>query len=435
MTRLMATAVIALVCTRLVGQAQALDQEVFGKIGPVLSYDPATGRTSPFYPIGWYHLGPVTSLETMRAMAESGSNTVLLADIGTSPDRHYGFVQQDLDWAQQCGMKVVIGIWRSQTAGVDRNKPASYEHLNWIHRFKGHPALLGWQLGDEEAGNPSPDHVREIQDVAHLLKQWDPNHQRWQVVSTGVPESQIISYMNGTDVYSLDFYQIFKTTAEFAGSGSLLSAYTQHASIAASRPWAGNVNITQGLGPDRGDLALYRFPTAAEYRWNVFSNLASVGARGTLNWVHFLGDAHYSNPQMFKQFRDQTAKPVMQELAKLKRAMETGWNVATTSLDWTNKASDATQWSARFHRISRIVLHDEAEQKYFIVVTNNGDAAQEFSLTVSQLLTGLKDLQVAASTGGARESLALVEVGNGAYRLNARLPPYGVGVYELNASK
>jgi len=238
---------LALVCVSLPGQTRALDRDAFGRIDPVLSYDPATGQTSPFYPIGWYHLGPVTSLETMQAMAQSGSNTVLLADVGTSPDWHYGFVQQDLDWAQQCGMKVVVGIWRNQMAGVDRNSPASYAHLNWINKFKGHPSLLGWQLGDEEAGNPSPDHIRETQDTAHILKQWDPNHQLWQVASTGVPESQIISYMHGTDVYSLDFYQIFKTTAESKGSGSLLSAYTQHANLAALSPGPETSTSRRGL--------------------------------------------------------------------------------------------------------------------------------------------------------------------------------------------
>jgi len=56
------------------------------------------------------------------------------------------------------------------------------------------------------------------------------------------------------------------------------------------------------------------------------------------------------------QFRSKTVKPVMLELGRLKRAMETGWNVGTTSLKWTGETSDAAQWTNGYRRISQIGL-------------------------------------------------------------------------------
>ena len=417
--KFIAIAILPLLCPT--GQAQALDQTSFGSIAPVLSYNPSTGQSSPFYPIGWYYYGPVTGFGIMQDMANSGCNTVLLSGLGTAPSWQYSTALQDLTWAQQLGMKVVIAIDNSLITGVNRSVPNSYSQLSWINdsNFTNNPALLGWQLGDELTGGSSAD-AWHVQDAAYLIKQWDPHHQLWQVSQAGISLSTIQAYMSGTNVYSTDYYDYFDSTGSFGAASNIASVFKTNAQYAANNNWAGNINVTQGVGCDVGTYASYRFPSAAEYRWNVFSNMAGLGARGTLNWVYYMGSDYYSNSVLFTNFRDQTVKPVMTEVRTIEHALETGWNVGTTSVNKGN--------------LSQILLYDNSAADYFAVITNNVSSTQTFSLTISNLPQGLRDLVVLADTGGTTDqTLTLVNLGGGSYRLDTSLAGYGVGIYQLDA--
>tara|TARA_B100000686_G_C16671731_1_gene906863 strand:+ start:36 stop:308 length:273 start_codon:yes stop_codon:yes gene_type:complete len=57
------------------------------------------------------------------------------------------------------------------------------------------------------------------------------------------------------------------------------------ASLVEEKGWQGNINVTQAVGLKCGTID-FRFPTYEEYRWNVFSAIASAGARGTANWIY-----------------------------------------------------------------------------------------------------------------------------------------------------
>lgn len=415
------------VCVLILGglnSVWALDQSIFGTIQPIQYYNPDTDETRPYYPIGWYRFGTVNSFSEMQEIAATGANTVLLTDIWDQDNWHYPNTQYDLDWAQQLGMKVVIAFHRSMLMNVKYNDPSTYAHLDrWINVYKNHPALLGWQLGDEEAYGGTP--VQAIKDSARIIRQWDPNHPIWQV-GADVSDSQIIAYMDGTDVYGIDFYQYFDAlypTGQFVRCSNLLAFYTHHAVLAANNGWTGNVNVTQAVGPDSGNLYYYRFPTAGEYRWSIFSNMASAGARGTFNWVYYTGTNWYSNPTTFHNFCTQIVTPVFGELRKLTHALETGWNVGSVSLP--------TGWAGTYKQMSNLLLYDDYQRKYFLIVTNNTSSTRSFSATMSDLPTYLRNVSVTAFTGGTPAVENLVSSGNNEYRLDSQLSNWGVGVYEF----
>ena len=117
-------------------------------IPPVTYLDPATGQASPFFPIGWY-IGWSLSEQALQEVYDNGCNTVLFAPLGQD-DSQMADVQARLDQAQELGMKIVIAFESTTAGGLRYGKPETYGAIaDYVAAFKDHPALLGWQLGDE----------------------------------------------------------------------------------------------------------------------------------------------------------------------------------------------------------------------------------------------------------------------------------------------
>ena len=73
-----------------------------------------------------------------------------------------------MDRAEELGLKVVLGFAHSMVMGVNYNIPSSYTHLiPWIIEFRDHPALLGWQLGDENGGDLT---AQMVNDAARVFR-------------------------------------------------------------------------------------------------------------------------------------------------------------------------------------------------------------------------------------------------------------------------
>ena len=402
-------------------------------IGPVTSYDPDTYTSSPFFPVGWYTYGPV-GVATVTEISETGSNTILFAGCWDQDWWHYEYVGAALDRANELGMKIVVGFDGSMLVGVNYAVPSTYLHLRrWIIGFRNKPALLGWQLGDENGG---PLTAQMVQDSARAIKDLDSHHQIWQVFAIDHTESVTTDYMINSDVYSYDFYQYFDTlngsyyTPLFGGSDGLLNNQVIRMGWAASHGWEGNVNVTQGIGADRGTgIDIFRFPNYEEYRWNVFSAIAGAKMRGTMNWIYYYGENYYSDPAMFTTWRENVNKPVNLEQRAMQNALETGWDVGTLSSNLDDLVEIVPGVYRVYSKASYILLHDSVAQVYYLVVTNNTFDTQTLNLSLSNLPLPLSSLN--ALLPKESRQITMTSPTCGSYLLTDILANHDVHIYTL----
>jgi hypothetical protein len=105
--------------------------------------------------------------------------------IGANSVRTWGVerAQEVLDEAQRNGLTVMLGLWvQHERHGFDyNNKEKVAKQLAYfktvIDRFKNHPALLIWGVGNEVDLNYTNTNVwYAIQDIAKYIHETDPNH-------------------------------------------------------------------------------------------------------------------------------------------------------------------------------------------------------------------------------------------------------------------
>ena len=112
----------------------------------------------------------------------------LLAQMGGNAFRTWGIDEKTpglLDEAQSLGQKVALGIWLGHARhGFDYGDPAQVqkqfeEAKAAVQRFKDHPALLLWGVGNEmeEYGQTTDPRVwRAVNQVAAMIQEIDPHH-------------------------------------------------------------------------------------------------------------------------------------------------------------------------------------------------------------------------------------------------------------------
>ena len=88
-----------------------------------------------------------------------------------------------LDEAGQQGLTIMLGLWlQTPQAGFDYYDRAAVRQQfvalrQQVLRFRNHPALLMWNVGNElEAHNESPKVMLAVEEVARMLHDLDPQH-------------------------------------------------------------------------------------------------------------------------------------------------------------------------------------------------------------------------------------------------------------------
>ena len=125
--------------------------------------------------------------------AGGGGPKPLLAQCGGNSFRTWGIgadTQKDLDEAQQLGLTVAVGHWLGHKEhGFRYDDPVAVQKQfesvrSAVLRYKNHPALLMWGLGNEmENNNDSPELWKAIQDLAKMVHEIDPNHPTMTVIA------------------------------------------------------------------------------------------------------------------------------------------------------------------------------------------------------------------------------------------------------------
>ncbi len=135
--------------------------------------------------------------------AGGDSHFAELAAAGGNSVRTWGVDDLDriLDEAHKHGLTVCAGIWLGhQRHGFDyQDKTAAAkqlkESLDAIRKYKDHPALLLWGVGNEMEGEGTDEKVWEaVNEIAREIKRVDPNHPTMTVIAElGENESKIHS--------------------------------------------------------------------------------------------------------------------------------------------------------------------------------------------------------------------------------------------------
>ncbi|QDU33478.1 Glycosyl hydrolases family 2, TIM barrel domain [Poriferisphaera corsica] len=152
--------------------------------------------------------------------------------------------QNILDDAFAKNITVTFGIWLGhERHGFDYSDPDKVKKQidkveNAVLKYKDHPALLIWGLGNEmEWKNNNPDVYKAVNDIAKRVKQLDPNHPTMTVIAelgkNGSKINALNKYCPDIDIIGINTY---------GGVNTVLNRYRK---AGGTRP----VIITEYAGP------------------------------------------------------------------------------------------------------------------------------------------------------------------------------------------
>jgi Glycosyl hydrolases family 2, TIM barrel domain len=125
-----------------------------------------------------------------------------------------------LDQAQGLGLTVTVGIWLGQErqgfnyADAESVRREVEKARGFFRRYRRHPALLMWGLGNEmEGSGENPAIWRTVNEIARLAKSEDPDHPTMTVIAEagGRKISQFMSLCPDVDVLGINSYGGLKT--------------------------------------------------------------------------------------------------------------------------------------------------------------------------------------------------------------------------------
>ena len=140
-----------------------------------------------------------------------------ILDIGGNSVRTWGVerAQEVLDEAQRNGLTVMLGFWmQTERQGFDYNNTEKvkkqYEYFkSVVDKYKNHPALLIWGIGNElDLQYSNTKCWNAVEDIARYIHQTDPNHPT-STVTAGLDsmEVQLIKRMApDIDIYGVNTY-------------------------------------------------------------------------------------------------------------------------------------------------------------------------------------------------------------------------------------
>lgn len=123
-----------------------------------------------------------------------------MVQIGANSVRVWGVENAEsvLDEAQKKGISVMLGLWMNQERqGFDYdNSEKVQKQFNYyktiIERYKNHPALLMWGIGNElDLDYKNPNAWNAVQDIAKFIHQADPNHPT-STVTAGLDSMDVV---------------------------------------------------------------------------------------------------------------------------------------------------------------------------------------------------------------------------------------------------
>lgn len=173
----------------------------------------------------------------------------LLASLGGNSIRTWSPDELDriLPLAEQNGLTVCVGLWLGhQRHGFNYEDRSAVEKqlqnmLSAVRKYKDHPAILMWGVGNEMEGDGADPLVwKAVNEVAREIKRVDPNHPTMTVIAelgdNATKIRSIEKYCPDVDIIGVNSYggisSVAQRCAEAAGSKPYI--VTEHGPIG---PW------------------------------------------------------------------------------------------------------------------------------------------------------------------------------------------------------
>lgn len=164
----------------------------------------------------------------LEALRDAGGNCVRTWGAETLA-RTYADGETFIDRAHRLGIKVVPGIWvQHERHGFDYGDPEMIRTqrervLETVRRYKDHPAVLAWGLGNEMEGPASPEGsvtvFKELEHLIRLVKKEDPRHPVMSIIAfTPGKIPNVIKHCPSLDILGMNSY------GGAAGAGPALAA-------------------------------------------------------------------------------------------------------------------------------------------------------------------------------------------------------------------
>ena len=162
-----------------------------------------------------YYIKGAGGQGSLQALKEAGGNSTRtwgVDDVDESMAR--------LDEAHELGISVAFGIWleheRHNKIDYDeKDSPAMKKQvdltLDHVRRFKDHPAILVWGIGNEmEDDGNNPNIWKHIEDIARQVKEIDPHHPVMTVLAEIGAEGQKVANLHkfcpSVDIVGINSY-------------------------------------------------------------------------------------------------------------------------------------------------------------------------------------------------------------------------------------
>lgn len=164
----------------------------------------------PYYIKGiCYH--PVPKGETKRDFSSLETDLVLMKEAGINSIRVYEPIKEEwvLDAIAEAGIKVIIGFGYNQNGEYDI---LSGTFIDYVKKYKDHPAILMWELGNEYNYHPEWFEgdiniwYTALNDGAAKIHEIDQNHP----VTTAhgeLPDKKTLALVPNIDVWGINSYR------------------------------------------------------------------------------------------------------------------------------------------------------------------------------------------------------------------------------------
>lgn len=163
---------------------------------------------------------PVPKGSNSRDFSNLAEDLALMVAAGINTIRVYQPIDDKavLDEIQAAGLKIIIGFGYNQGGFYDI---LSGSFIDYINTYKGHNAILLWELGNEYNYHPDwfegdiKNWYNAMNDAAELIHQSDPSHP----VTTAhgeLPDSLALSLSKNIDVWGMNVYRWDNPTTIFS---------------------------------------------------------------------------------------------------------------------------------------------------------------------------------------------------------------------------